>query len=154
MSDATASSLELLRETFEGGNGPSTQFLDNGPESGFFGVIGGLTAAQASRPTRPGGATIAGHVHHVGFGLEVSEAWMRGDRESRDWSQSWTVKSVDDASWKRLLETFRRRYEAFNRTVAASNGMDAGSLANVMGAIAHSAYHLGALKQVLAAARG
>src|SRR5262245_59884334 len=85
----------LLRETFEGSNGPSTYFIDSDKKSGFFAVLDALSAAEASRPMRPGGSTVAGHAHHAGFHLDMSSAWMRGDREPRDWNESWSVKSVD-----------------------------------------------------------
>lgn len=56
-----ASSLELLRETFEGPAGPSTYFIDNGPKAGFFGGrVGGRVPTRAARQTggpSPGGRT-------------------------------------------------------------------------------------------------
>ena len=151
---ALASSLELLRETFEGPAGPSTYFIDNDPKAGFFGALDGVTAAQASRPTRPGGATIAGHVFHAGFHLDMSTAWLDGDRADRDWAKSWELGTVDDAAWTALRRQFRGQYEAFQRAVAREPEDGGESFPTILGAIAHAAYHLGAVKQALAGAEG
>ena len=147
-----ASSLELLRETFEGPAGPATYFIDNDPKGGFFGALDGLTAAEASRPTRPGGPTIAGHVFHAGFHLDMSSAWLDGDRADRNWAKSWELTSVDDAAWAALRRQLRGQYEAFQRAVASEPDGGGESFPTILGAIAHAAYHLGAVKQALAAA--
>ena len=146
------SSLELLRETFEGPSGPSTYFIDNDPKAGFFGAIDALTSAQASRPMRPGGPTVAGHVFHSGFHLDMSTAWLNGDRADRDWGKSWEVGRVDDAAWAALRQQFRGQYEAFQRAVTSEPADGGESFSTILGAIAHAAYHLGAVKQALAAA--
>ena len=87
--------LTLLRETFEGPSGSSTYYIDNDPSAGFLATLGGLSAAAASKPFGKGAATIAGHAHHAAFHLETSSAWLRGDREPRDWSRSWSVSAVN-----------------------------------------------------------
>lgn len=147
-----ASSLELLRETFEGPSGPSTYFIDNDPKAGFFGAVDALTAAEASRTMRPGGPTIAAHVFHAGFHLDMSTAWLRGDRADRDWAKSWELGSVDGAAWAALRSQFRGQYEAFREAVVREPATGGESLATILGAIAHGAYHLGSVKQALAAA--
>jgi hypothetical protein len=146
-----AATLDLLRETFEGPRGPSTHYLDNDRNAGYLPAIAALSAAEASRPTRSGGATIAGHVNHVSFGLEVSGAWLRGDRAPRDWNESWLIRSVDDPAWQELQRELRRRYEALAATVEASGESDAPDVGAAIAAIAHAAYHLGAVRQAIAA---
>lgn len=143
------SSLALIRETFEGPAGPSTYFIDNDPKAGFFGALDALSAAEASRPMRPGGPTVAGHVFHAGFHLDMSTAWLRGDRADRDWAKSWEVGSVDDAAWSDLRRQLRGQYEAFCRTVAKEPAGGGESFPTILGALAHAAYHLGAVKQAL-----
>lgn len=147
---AVASSLELLRETFEGPAGSSTYYIDNDPKAGFFGAVDALTAADASRPTRPGGPTIAAQVFHAGFHLDMSTGWLRGDREDRDWAKSWELTSVDDAAWTALRRQFRGQYEAFQQAVGNEPSAGGDNLSTILGAIAHAAYHLGAVKQALA----
>jgi hypothetical protein len=143
----------LLRETFEGPAGPSTYFIDNDRRAGFFAVLDALSAAEASRPMRPGGPTVAGHAHHAGFHLDVSSAWLRGDRESRDWDASWQVRTVDEPAWAALRRRLRQQYAGLLGAIEkepSANGVD---LATTVGAIAHAAYHLGAIRQSIAASR-
>ena len=150
-SEVFESTLTLLRETFEGGQGPSTYYVDNAPGNGFLGTIEKLDAEHASRPISKSGATIAGHVHHAGFHLDMTTGWIRGDRADRDWAQSWTVKKVDETEWRRLRDVLRRQYDELLRAIETEPGAIGESLPTTIGAIAHAAYHLGAVRQALAA---
>jgi|KBSSwiStaDraftv2_1062776.scaffolds.fasta_scaffold692160_2 hypothetical protein len=150
-SEVFESTLTLLRETFEGAQGASTYYVDNAPGSGFFGTLERLDAGTASKPISRSGATIAGHVHHAGFHLDMTSAWIRGDRADRDWSESWSVKAVDEAEWRRLRETLHRQYEELVRAVESEPAAIGEALPTTMGAIAHAAYHLGAVRLAIAA---
>ena len=152
ISPIAEASLALLRETFEGPSGPSTYFIDNDPKAGFFATLDGLSAENASRPFGRGGASIAGHAFHVGFHLETSSAWLRGDREPRDWTRSWRVTAVDEPAWADLRSNLRRRFEDLVRAVETDPLADGERLATTIGAIAHAAYHLGAIRQRIAVA--
>jgi len=144
--------LTLLRETFEGPSGPSTYYIDNDPSAGFLATLGGLSAAQASKPFGKGGASIAGHAHHAAFHLEMSGAWLQGDRAPRDWSRSWSVSTVDEPAWAALRETLRDRFEDLARAIEEEAPAGDERLATTIAAIAHAAYHLGAIRQRLAMA--
>ena len=150
-SEVFESTLTLLKETFEGAQGPSTYFVDNEPGNGFLGTIEKLDAARASKPISKSGATIAGHVHHAGFHLDTTSAWIRGDRADRDWSQSWSIRAVDDREWRRLREALRRQYDELLRVIESEPSAIGESLPTTLGAIAHAAYHLGAVRHALAA---
>jgi len=141
----------LLRETFEGPAGPSTYFIDNDPKAGFFAVLDTLSAAEASRPMRPGGPTVAGHAHHAGFHLDMSSAWLSGDRAPRDWNESWSVKSVDEKSWAALRRKLRDQYADLLHAIEAEPSANGVELATTVAAIAHAAYHLGAIRQSISA---
>jgi hypothetical protein len=141
----------LLREAFEGPAGPSTYFIDNDKGSGFFAVLDALSAAEASRPMRPGGPTVAGHAHHAGFHLDMSSAWLRGDREPRDWDVSWQVKTVDESAWAALRRRLRQQYAALLDAIEKEPSANGVELATTIGAIAHAAYHLGAVRQSISA---
>jgi hypothetical protein len=143
----------LLRETFEGPPGPSTYYIDNDPGAGLFATIDALTPAQASASPWPGAATIAGHVHHTAFHLEMSSAWMRGDRADRDWKESWSVRKVDAEQWERVRKDVRAKYDDLLRAIQKEPSARAEALTTSVGAVAHAAYHLGAIKQRIAAAK-
>ncbi len=141
--------LRVLREAFQGPPGPWTYFSDAGPGTGLLGTIGGLSAADASREGGPGRTTIAGHVRHVCASLALTTRELRGEETSRDRSQSWTVLEVEDAAWVALRAELRSEYERVVVAVGARTDWDEDALGAAIGAVAHAAYHLGAIRQRL-----
>lgn len=139
----------MLREAFEGPPGPWTYFTDTMPGTGVFDTLGKLTAADASTPGGPGRTTIAGHVHHMTSSLAISAAELRGESVSRDRSRSWTVSTVDENEWATLRARVREEYEKLLAAVRTHGSWDDEVLGLAMGAVAHAAYHLGAIRQRL-----
>jgi hypothetical protein len=139
----------ILREAFEGPPGPWTYFTDTSAAAGVFGTIRVLSAAEASRPAGPGGTTIAGHVNHLSSSLALTTRTVRGGPAERDRSTSWTVTVVDGAQWTDLQARLRRAYEALLVAVETHATWDEDTLGDAVGAIAHTAYHLGAIRQRL-----
>lgn len=137
----TGQLLGVLREAFEGPDRWS-YFADTG--AGLFDTLEALTAEEAAAPV--GGTSIAAHARHILFALDASAAWMGGDRTPRDWRSSWHTDPLDEKEWLDLLDGLRDAYrellQAFEQH-AADNGE---SLGGAMGAIAHTAYHLGAIR--------
>ena len=142
----------LLRETFEGPSGPSTYFIDNDPKAGLLAALDGLTPQEASAAPSAGGATIAGHAHHIAFHLETSSAWVRGDHADRDWKESWSVREVDAKAWERVRSDVRAKYRDLLRSIEERPNARSEDLATSIGAVAHAAYHLGAIRQRIALA--
>ena len=147
-----AALLTLLRETFEGPTGPSTYYIDNDPKAGLLAALDALTPQEASAGS-PGAATIAGHAHHVGFHLEMSSAWVRGDHADRDWKESWKVRAVDAKAWERVRRDVRGKYADLVRAIEERPNARSEDLATSVGAVAHAAYHLGAVRQRIAAGK-
>ena len=139
----------MLREAFEGPPGPWTYFTDTSPATGVFGTIDGLSAADASHEAGPGRTTIAGHVHHLTVSVALSTKGLRGESTSRDRSGSWTVSTVDDAEWAAVRARLREQYETLLVAVETHARWDEDALGVASGAIAHTAYHLGAIRQRL-----
>ena len=139
----------MLREAFQGPPGPWTYFTDTSSGTGVFGTIGGLSAAVASRTGGPGGTTIAGHVHHLSSSVALSTKGLRGEPTSRDRSRSWTVSVVDDAAWAALRTRLREEYDRLVVAVEMHARWDEDALGVAIGALAHTAYHLGAIRQRL-----
>ena len=139
----------MLREAFEGPPGPWTYFTDTAPGRGVFATINELTAAAASSPAGPGRTTIAGHIHHVCSSIALSAAGLRGETPPRDRSGSWTVATVNEAEWTALRARLRDEYEQLLVAVSMRTLWDEDELGTAMGAIAHTAYHLGAIRQRL-----
>ncbi len=143
--------LAVLREAFEGPSGSWSYFTDGGAESGLFGTLEKLDAAEASRSS--GGASIAAHAHHVGFALAASAASVRADRSEHNWAESWSVATVDEPAWRRLRDDLRVRYGELRQSIASHAAGSVEAFGESAGMLAHAAYHLGAIRQKAAANR-
>jgi hypothetical protein len=139
----------MLREAFEGPPGPWTYFIDTSLGTGVFGTISELNAAQASQKAGPNNTTIAGHVHHLSVTLALSRQALRGNSTTRDRNLSWTLCTVDDAAWLALRAGLQRAYESMLVAVSSHTTWGEDALGVAFGAIAHTAYHLGAMRQRL-----
>ncbi len=142
--------LELLEEAFEGPKDPrSTWFVSNAPDSGIFGTLAALTPQEASRAPGPGRRSAAAHTSHLAFSLRVSAAQLRGEQPALNWAESWAVSSVDERGWAGLRASLRSDYDAIRAQLASRTEWDPEALAGAMGIVAHCAYHLGALRQIV-----
>jgi len=139
--------VDLLRETFEGGlPGQGTQYLDH--SSGIRATLNTVTAEQASRRL-DGHPSIAAHARHMNFHLRVVGEWIQGDHSKRDWNQSFEPQTVTDAEWTKIkedLEASRRELVRVLESLPPERLAEEGA---AMGAIAHLAYHLDAVRQLL-----
>jgi hypothetical protein len=144
--------LQLLKETFEGPApvGPSA-FLNKG--TGLFQTLEEISANVASAQTRPEASTVAAHSEHIRFYVAVHHKLMLGSREEIDWNESWRIKMVNATEWDDLRRELRRAYETVVAHLRTHDkwGEDETSLA--MAIIAHTAYHLGAIRQLILAAK-
>lgn len=143
--------MAVLGEAFEGPKERWSYFTDTGADAGMFATIGKLTAEEATRVL--GETSIAAHVNHVLFGLEASAAWIQGNRTTRDWKGSWRVSSIEEADWKRLLERLRAGYQTLRRAIPMYAATTPEAMGGAVGALAHAAYHLGAIRQKVTFAR-
>ena len=141
--------VRMLREGFEGAPGPWTYFTDTAVGAGLFSTLDMLTAAQVSRAGGPSGSTIAGHVRHIQSSVSLSARELRGETVSRDRSHTWSVTVVDDAAWTALRAEVRRAYHDLIVAVETHTVWDEDAVGVAFGAIAHVAYHLGAIRQRL-----
>ena len=143
-------SFQLLKETFEG---PAPQgasaFLNKG--TGLVQTLDEIGADAASRPTRPGGSTVAAHTEHVRFYVVVHDELFRGSTEEIDWAQSWRIKSVTPEQWDDLKQQCRRAYSTFIEHLRAVDNWGEDEISVATSVIADTAYHLGAIRQLLVA---
>ena len=86
---------------------------------------------------------------HLISSVALSTRELRGESPPRDRSRSWTVFAVDEAEWAALRTRLRDDYEGLLVAIKTHVLWDEDALGVVMGAIAHSAYHLGAIRQRL-----
>lgn len=145
--DFTASLFTLLKETFEGPP-PNTAsaYLDQG--GGLFQTADKLTAGEASRAVRPGAPTVAAHCAHAKFYLDVLHRYMQGSDEHADWKQSWLVQEVGPEEWESLRSELRASYETVTAALRSVETWGERRVGGAMAIVAHTAYHLGAVRQL------
>jgi hypothetical protein len=142
--------LEILREACEGGiPGQGTAFLDgtrDGVNNGLFATLDRVSAEHASSGTF--GTSIAAHAAHTAYHMEVVVRWTSGDRGPFDWKGSFEPAVVDDAQWAATRTRLRAGYEGLVTLAHGVKDWNEDETGGLAGAIAHVAYHLGAIRLV------
>lgn len=144
---------KLLIEVFNGPPGDEAYVLNPG-DRGLLGVLDSVDAAAASARPMPGKTTIAAHVDHVRYGLGLLNRWAAGEENpfaDADWNASWQRATVTDEKWQQLRDSLRREADKWQAAVAARQDWDDLAAAGTIASVAHTAYHLGAIRQILAA---
>ena len=144
-----ASIAYLLRETFEGSpEGQPSAYLECGV--GIFITLEKLTGDAASHEVH--GTTAAAQTEHAKFYLDRLCEFINGRTESVNWDASWLIETVDEAEWEALRSSVRRSYEDTLRCIAAVDEWTEDRVGMAIGMVAHTAYHLGAIRQIAKAA--
>ncbi|HSK72485.1 MAG TPA: hypothetical protein VK892_12350 [Pyrinomonadaceae bacterium] len=137
--------LFILGETFEGSpEGQGSAYLDNGV--GVFNTLENLSAEQVSRHI--GGTTIAAHTEHAKFYLDRLCEFINGSTEKVNWEQSWLIETVNETEWNFLREGMQKSYEGVLRCFAEVETWKEDNIGEAIAIIAHTAYHLGAIRQI------
>jgi hypothetical protein len=145
-----APAAELLFELIDGPADPKrTWVVSTEANSGVLGTLARLTAAQASTPPAPGRKTAAAHAAHLLFAIELATRRVRGEDPPADWDASWEPATVDDAAWRRLCDDLRQASVNLRTAILEGETWTAMMLQGIVATVAHTAYHLGALRQML-----
>jgi hypothetical protein len=145
--------LKQLTEIFDGPPGKEAYLLNPG-DPGLLRQLDTITAAQASVRPCPGRTTIASHVDHVHFGLTLLNRWAENERDfwtDADWEASWKRAVVTEQQWKKLRDALRQEYKKWHAAMASRSHWDETSASGALASASHTAYHLGAIRQILAA---
>lgn len=137
----------FLIETFESPPEPSSLYLDQ--KAGLFDTLSNLSAEQASKPMTKGAPSIAAQVEHTRFYLDVLKQFMEGRTEKIDWSESWQVTEVAPETWEALQRDLKTTYEEASKTLQDVESWGDGEIGDGMAMLVHTAYHLGAIRQMV-----
>jgi hypothetical protein len=143
--DFTEALFALLEETFEGPAG--SIYLDK--DAGLFRTLDALTADIASRVPAAGEPTIAAHCAHLAYYVRANHDSVLGREQHLDWPSSWRPQQVGEREWEELKERVRREYEALRDTLERLETWSARQMGDNMAIVAHTAYHLGAIRHAL-----
>ncbi len=145
----TTNLFQLFDETFEQVRGI---YLDK--QTSLFETLETISAEVASRPSSTHCASIAAHVEHLRFYLEMLEKFFRHEEANKlDWGEIWrTVRAVTPQEWEESKERLRATYQQVRTTLQTFDeweGEDA--MGDAMAMVIHTAYHLGEIRQMLCA---
>ena len=145
--DFTSNLFTFLVETFESPPKPSSAYLDQ--KTGLFDTLSSISAEAASKPVTGDGTSIAAQVEHVRFYLDVLEQFMDGRTEKVNWQDSWQVKEVGPEAWEVLKEDLKATYERISQKLKGIEIWGDDEVGDSMAIVVHTAYHLGAIRQIL-----
>ena len=159
--DVIPTLIDQYRETFEGEVRPGMCWIvDARRDAGLFGTLEPLTAQQAFAPPVPGARPVASHVAHLRFSLDLFLRRLNGENPRADWPASFEVVGAGSAeAWESLKVDVRAKYEAAlafleqRRSIPPQNWPPI-HLVGLTATIAHNAYHLSAIRQVVQVVRG
>lgn len=134
-------------ETFKGiEEGEPSHFIETKPGSGIFGTIAKLSAQQASLNINDN--TIAAHAHHTMYHITVCISFLEGNEPEADWSKSWKISEVDGEEWQNIRDSLEIAYNKMLKRIEI-NELDDLSVRFILSSLSHSAYHLGAIRQMV-----
>lgn len=143
----------MLTELFDGPPGKEAYCLNPG-DPGLLRQLDTIDASAASKRPMAGKTTIASHVDHVHFSLAILNRWAAGEENpwaGVDWNASWQRTTVTDDQWRKLREGLKQEVVKWQKVVAARTGWDDMAAGAALSTAVHTAYHFGAIRQILAA---
>jgi len=154
--EVSPSLTTLFSELVDGATTGGGAFVLNSGDVGLLRSLDKLSAAEASSSVHHG-ATIAAHAQHVRYGLSLMNRWASegGDPFSdATWDEAWKTSGVNDAEWNEIRGGLRVEAHRWLRALGTPRDVRAVELSGMIGSVAHLAYHLGAMRQIAASARG
>jgi hypothetical protein len=141
-----------LTEIFDGPPASEAYLLNPG-DPGLLRQLDSVDAQTASTRKVPGKTTIAAHADHVHFGLTLLNRWASGEPNpwaDADWNASWQRGVVTESEWRTLRDRLKQQFEAWHDVVATRTDWNHISASGALASASHTAYHLGAIRQILA----
>lgn len=144
----------LFGELMHGVSGKGGFMLNVG-DRGLLRSLERLSAAEASAVTSTG-SSIAAHVAHVAYGLSLMNRWSQGENPfaDADWAASWKKTVATESEWEALRLQLRDEAAKWLVVLRTPREVEGIELSGMIGSIAHLAYHMGAIRQINARARG
>jgi hypothetical protein len=151
-----APSAELLLELIDGPVDPDEIWIiGSGKGSSLLGTLDQFSAEQASRAPALGRKTPAAHAAHLLFSIELATQRLRGENPPADWDASWEPSTVEADDWARLREQIGEASKVLRQTIESrTTEWDPPSFKGIIATVAHTAYHVGALRQLLPSPHG
>lgn len=117
--------------------------------NGLWFAVKNLSAREAAKSLGPGRSSVAAHLDHVRITLAYTRHALAGQEYRADWESSWKLVAPSEAQWEEIKAGFRREYEALRAFLEHKPSWRGPGLAAAINNIAHTAYHAGAVRQIL-----
>ena len=128
--------------------------VSNEANSGVVGTLRALSATQAAHADA-GGTSAAAHAAHLRYALDLTSRTLGAESAyaGADWAGSWRVGTLDEPGWKALVDgPERQSREALEAVGRGVDWQDEMLRTGCLAMVAHSVYHLGAIRQLAGAA--
>ncbi|MBF6593896.1 MAG: hypothetical protein IVW51_05540 [Thermaceae bacterium] len=146
IAQALLSSLELAVE------GDETDREKYGWYNGAWFAVKNLSALEAARSLGLGRTCVAAHLDHVRVTLAYTRHILAGGKDEEyqaDWGRSWKIESPSEAQWSEIKTGFWHEYQALREFIGSKPSWHQSGLTAAINNIAHTAYHAGAVRQIL-----
>lgn len=145
--NVTETLIAILDEAFDRPPTSWSHFTDGDGQSGYFGTLDNIDFQDARRSVV--GNSIAAQTQHVSFVIRVANDLLSGAAGAPDaerWRQSWSINDINPEIWDRMRDEVRTGYGDLRRSIRNTPIDDDETLTNIVGVVAHVAYHLGAIR--------
>lgn len=139
----TSALVQTLKMSLEGDE------ANQGWYTGILSAMDNISAEKASTPPGEGRTTAAAHAEHIRFTLKYMNAMFRGEKPQVDWAESWKVQKVSEGEWAGLRAEIKSEYERLLEFIQEKPFWREQGLAAMINNVGHTAYHAGAIRQIL-----
>ena len=156
MSASIHDALSALLAELLDGSASDAGWVLNPKDPGLMRSLDSVSAADASRIPSGRTSSIAAHVDHLRYGLSLLNRWSQGDNpfSDADWTASWKRSTVSESEWASLRRELQAEAGRWQAAVRQPRAFTDEELKGFLASAVHLAYHLGAIRQMHAAARG
>jgi hypothetical protein len=145
--DFTNNLFQLLKEFFESPPASGAACLDQ--KTGLFDTLESLSSLQVSKRVIDA-PSIAAHCEHVRFYNNLLLSDLKGEAVGKvDWQQTWLTQHVTEEAWQTLKNKLKEQYGEMMVLLESTSDWNDDSVGIPMAILAHTAYHLGAIRQLL-----
>lgn len=137
---------QFLEETFEKVQGI---YLDQ--KTSLMETLASVSAETASQPLSAKGTSVVAHVWHLTFYLDLVVGGLRGKETGNvDWEETWKTTTASPSEWDAMQQHLKQTYQDIKALLAIPEVQESsGALSEVMAMLVHTAYHVGAIRQIL-----
>ncbi|NJK46703.1 MAG: DinB family protein [Pleurocapsa sp. SU_196_0] len=117
--------------------------------NGLTATLDGVTPELASRLPAPGRSSLAAHLRHVVYTLEVVNARFSGEPLEPDWDAAWQQPTVTAQEWTALRSGLEEQRRALAKQIETRTEPSQRFLEEAIKNLVHLGYHIGAMRQIL-----